>query len=198
MIVRPSVPHEHLGRWTDQSIVPLPSSDEGQEKLGNCEACHMSMRWRLIIVGVPSHQIDRTWCLLPEASDVDRRSYADWSFRCRLWPSCLDVGKTEARREKSSRRLSIRDRRRSHTERSPLSWRRSRQIAILPALHWLRPTARIRLRPSPFLSFVPPLRWLGLGSNWLRMPKFPSVCPSRALVSYWETLAITWDTCQQR
>ena len=46
-------------------------------------------------------------CLLQEAFDVDRRSYVDGGFRCRLRPSRLDVDKTEARHEKSSWRLSI-------------------------------------------------------------------------------------------
>src|SRR3954454_1662139 len=51
---------------------------------------------------------------VPEASDVDRRSYVDWGFRCRLRPSRLDLGKTEARHEKSSWRLSIRGRHDAH------------------------------------------------------------------------------------
>jgi hypothetical protein len=54
-----------------------------------------------------SHSKYTAWCPLPEASDVDRRSYVDWGFRCRLRPSRLDIGKTEARHEKSSWRLSI-------------------------------------------------------------------------------------------
>ena len=54
-----------------------------------------------------SHSKCTAWCALPEASDVDRRSYVDWGFRCRLRPSRLDIGKTEARHEKSSWRLSI-------------------------------------------------------------------------------------------
>jgi hypothetical protein len=54
-----------------------------------------------------SHSKCTAWCPLPEASDVDRRSYVDWGFRCRLRPSRLDIGKTEARHEKSSWRLSI-------------------------------------------------------------------------------------------
>jgi hypothetical protein len=44
-----------------------------------------------------------------EVSDVDRRSYVDWGFRCRLRPSRLDINKTEARREKGAWRLSLGD-----------------------------------------------------------------------------------------
>jgi hypothetical protein len=51
---------------------------------------------------VPTHRPD-----IQEAPDVDRRSYLDWGFRCRLRPPRLDIGETEARHEKSSWRLSI-------------------------------------------------------------------------------------------
>jgi hypothetical protein len=56
---------------------------------------------------ISSHSKYTAWCPLPEASDVARRSHVDWGFRCRLRPSRLDLGKTEARHEKSSWRLSI-------------------------------------------------------------------------------------------
>jgi len=54
---------------------------------------------------ISSHSKYTAWCPLPEASDVDRRSYVDWGFRCRLRPSRLDIGKTQARRKKSPWRL---------------------------------------------------------------------------------------------
>jgi hypothetical protein len=82
------------------------------------------MSWTSLIFDVQSFQIHRL-VSLPEASDVYRRSYVDWGFRCRLRPSRLDIGKTEARHEKSSWRLSISCRhdareRRASVQPSPL------------------------------------------------------------------------------
>jgi hypothetical protein len=65
------------------------------------------LRNGLCLHSMSIHPKYTAWCLLQEASDVDRRSCVDWGFRCRLRPSRLDVDKTEARHEKSSWRLSI-------------------------------------------------------------------------------------------
>ena len=48
-----------------------------------------------------------------------------------------------------------------------------------------------------FYHFVPPLRQLGLGSQLTAGAEVPFRAPIQSVVSYWERLATTWDTCQQ-